>query len=282
MKPEVLQFIIGLVAASVVLFSILLAREVGVKNRKAINLLYILVAGLCIGILGLTRYLGLLDKPVVFFLVLQAAMLIAGIIHVAVHQKTLQWPSESSFTGEFILTLNAAIVGAVFLLLGFTLTGMKNFEILMLSSIVWFLVPFLFTKAVAFYALIPVRSFKSWSYPVDKPLTDPTDSEMAMPMVISFEFRKKHSDDDDTIFRAKAPKDIQFGRLFYFFINDYNSRHPEGTIEVSSGQSGAYQWVFHFKPTWLAKTRYLDPDETVYHNHIKENSVIVCHRIIEK
>ena len=282
MNPEVLQFIIGLVVASVVLFSILLARTEGVKKRKAINIVYILVAGICIGIPGFTLYLGLMDKPVVFFLILQAAILIAGIIHVAVYQKALGWPAESSFTGEFILTLNAAVVGAAILLLVFTLTGMKNFEILMLSSIFWFLVPFLFTKAVAFYAIIPDRSFKTWSYPLDKPLTDPTDSEMAMPMVISFEFRKKHSDDDDTIFRAKAPKDIQFGRLFYFFINDYNSRHPEGTIEVSSAQSGSYQWVFHFKPTWLAKTRYLDPDETVYHNQIMENSVIVCTRILEK
>ena len=150
----------------------------------------------------------------------------------------------------------------------------------MVTSIVWFLVPFFFIKALAWYSMIPERQFKTWIYPVDNPIPDPTDSELAMPMVISFEFQKKVNDTDYTIFRAKAPKDIQFGKLFYFFINDYNSRHPEGVIEVSS-KTNPYPWVFHFKPKWLMKTRYLDPDETVFHNQIKENSVIVCNRIFE-
>jgi hypothetical protein len=123
--------------------------------------------------------------------------------------------------------------------------------------------------------------FKTWSYP-DKPLPDPTDSELAAPMVISFEFKKKTDDQAFTSFRAKAPKDIQFGKLFYFFINDYNGRHPEGTIETGSRPNLPYRWVFHFKPRFLSGKKYLDPDETVYHNKIKENSIIVCQRIIEE
>lgn len=280
MKPEVLKVIIGLLVASVLLYSALLAKEEGVRKNKMANLLYLLIAGLCIGIMGLTQYFGLTGKPFYFFIVLQVLMLLLGIIHISVIQKLLRWPSKSSFTGEFLLTLNTAVTGGVMLLLAFTLAGMENFSTLMLSSIIWFLVPFFFAKAVAWYAVIPERIFKTWAYPIDKPIPDPTDSEMAMPMVISFEFQKKVNDEDFTIFRAKAPKDIQFGKLFYFFINDYNSRHPEGIIEVSS-KSTPYPWVFHFKSKWLMKTRYLDPDETVFHNLIKENSVIVCHRIFE-
>jgi hypothetical protein len=281
MKPEVLKVIIGLLVASVLVFSALLAKEEGVKKNKMANLLYILVAGLCIGIMGFTQYFGLSAQPFYFFILLQVLMLLWGMIHNIAIGKYLRWPSKTSFTGEFLLTLNTAASGGIFLLLSFTVVGMENFSILMLSSIIWFLVPFLFIKAVAWYSMIPERDFKTWSYPIDKSIPDPTDSEMALPMVVSFEFQKKVNDEDYTIFRAKAPKDIQFGKLFYFFINDYNSRHPEGVIEVSS-KSSAYPWVFHFKPKWFVKTRYLDPDETVFHNQIKENSVIVCHRIFEK
>jgi hypothetical protein len=172
-------------------------------------------------------------------------------------------------------------MGGVFLLLAFTLMGMKNFGLIMLSSLVWFLVPTLFVKSVEFFHKIPGKLFKTWVYPVGQQIPDPTDSEMASPMVVSFEFRKKVDEPDSTIFRAKAPKDIQFGKLFYFFINDYNSRHPEAMIETMAKSGMPYSWVFHFKPRVLAKTRYLDPDETVFHNLVKENSVIVCQRILE-
>ncbi|MCX6223464.1 MAG: TssN family type VI secretion system protein [Bacteroidia bacterium] len=281
MKPEVLKVIMVLLVVSVLIFSSLLAKVEGVKKNKIANLLYILIAGLCIGIMGLTQYLGLTGKPFIFFIVLQVLMLGLGMIHNLTIQKYLQWPSKTSFTGEFLLTLNTASNGGIFLLLAFTVIGMRNFSTLMLSSIVWFLIPFLFIKAMAWYSMIPEKVFKTWTYPVDKPIPDPTDAELASPMVVSFEFQKKVNQEDYTIFRAKAPKDIQFGNLFYFFINDYNSRHPEGTIEVST-KSSPYPWVFHFKPKWFEKTRYLDPDETVFHNQIKENSIIVCNRIFEK
>jgi len=281
MKPEVLQVIIGLLVASVLIFSALLAREESVRKKKMANLLYILVAGLCIGIMGLTQYFGLKEKSFYFFILLQLLMIGLGILHNAIIHKAIHWPSKTNFISEFLLTVNTAAIGGIFLLLSFTLIGETTFCTLMLSALIWFIVPFLFTRAVAFYSQIPERVFKTWSYPIDNPIPDPTDSELASPMVISFEFQKKVNQEDFTIFRAKAPKDIRFGNLFYFFINDYNSRHPEGTIEVAT-KSGAYPWVFHFKPKWMTKTRYLDPDDTVYHNQIKENSVIVCNRIIEQ
>lgn len=281
MKPEVLQVIISLLVASILIYSALLAREENVRKKKMANLLYILIAGLCIGIMGLTRYLGLTGKPVLFFIILQVLILILGIVHNSVSTRVLTWPSKTSFLPEFLLTLNTAAIGGVFLLLAFSLTKMENFSTLMISSIIWFLVPFFFNRSLEWYAMIPERIFKTWSYPLDKPIADPTDAELASPMVVSFEFQKKVNEGDYTIFRAKAPKDIQFGKLFYFFINDYNGRHPEGTIEVATKQN-PYPWVFHFKPKLFVKTRYLDPDETVYHNQIKENSVIVCHRILEK
>lgn len=280
MKPEVLPVIIGLLAASILVFSFLISMAQGAKDHKKTTLVYILVAGLCIGICGLIQYL-VKDQALVFFIILQVMMLILGILHVVLIGKLLQWPKAESFTGEFLLTLNTAFIGGVLLLLSFSLVKMENFNLLMLSALVWFLIPLFFTRAVAFYGLIPARVFKTWAYP-DKPLPDPTDNELASPAVISFEFQKKTDDKVYTSFRAKAPRDIQFGKLFYFFINDYNGRHPEGTIEVVSKPGTPYQWVFHFKPGFLSGKRYLDPDLTVYHNKIKENSIIVCHRIIEE
>jgi hypothetical protein len=143
------------------------------------------------------------------------------------------------------------------------------------------MVPFLFTRSVQYYLAIPLKIFKTWKYPLTEKILDPTDSELAIPVVISFEFQKRVDEPGITNFRAKAPRDMQFGRLFYFFINDYNDRHPEGMIEVASPDKSAFSWVFFHKAKWFNKTRFIDPDESILSNQIKENSVVVCQRVNE-
>jgi hypothetical protein len=128
---------------------------------------------------------------------------------------------------------------------------------------------------------IPKRNLKNWLYPLNETIPPPTDPEMANPVIISFVFQKRNSDPEKTVFRAKAPLAMQMGRLFYYFINDYNERHPGTPIEIASEENKPYGWVYHFKRRWSLKTKYLDPDATISENQVRENSVIVCRRVNE-
>ncbi len=75
---------------------------------------------------------------------------------------------------------------------------------------------------------------------------------------------------------------MELGELFYYFINDYNERHPQGQIMFSNGTGKPYGWMFYKKPKWYTiLTTYMDSDKTIYLNRIRENDVIVCSRIIE-
>jgi hypothetical protein len=128
--------------------------------------------------------------------------------------------------------------------------------------------------------MIPERIFRKWYYPVGKEINDPLDSELVSLLVVSFVFHKKMIDPEITTFRAKAPSHMVFGRLFYYFLNDYNERHREGPIEFLDQEARPYGWVF-YKTNWLNIKRYIDPDQIITDNHIRENSVIVCQRIKE-
>jgi hypothetical protein len=129
---------------------------------------------------------------------------------------------------------------------------------------------------------IPVKILRKWQYPVDKHIDDPSDREMESPLVVGFEFKKKPDDENMTTFRAKAPKEMTFGKLFYYFINDYNNRNPDEKIEYLDDKNKPVSWIFYIKPTWFSGIRYIDPQETNSFNFIKENSVIVCKRVTEK
>jgi hypothetical protein len=72
---------------------------------------------------------------------------------------------------------------------------------------------------------------------------------------------------------------MRLGKLFYYFLNDYNDRHPDTPVEITE-EENAFGWLFYHKPGWFTRIKYLDADQTVKHNRIKENSIIVCKRVI--
>ena len=91
-------------------------------------------------------------------------------------------------------------------------------------------------------------------------------------MIDKGEFSEKYN-----VYRAKGPTRLDFGRLFYNFVLDYNERHTESPIEIE-GKNGLYNWVFFLQPKWYETTKYIDPELTLYMNGIEENSVVFCVR----
>ena len=75
---------------------------------------------------------------------------------------------------------------------------------------------------------------------------------------------------------------MTFGKLFYYFINDYNDRNPDEKIEYLDEKNKPVDWIFYFKPKWFSSIHYIDPEETNSFNFVKENSVILCKRVTEK
>lgn len=73
---------------------------------------------------------------------------------------------------------------------------------------------------------------------------------------------------------------MDFGELFYYFINDYNERHPHATISYSNETGMPSGWIFFKKPKWYTLfTKYIDSERTIFTNHIRENDIIMCIRV---
>lgn len=268
------------IAAALLPLTMSRVKEIGKYKNK--TLIYFFLTALCFGIAGLFGLTSLLDDLTTFFIVLQIMVLIIGILHSVFIYKMLPWTSKNKFLWEFLFSFSIACLGALLLLLVFKfIVGLEILQYLMLSAVFWFFVPFLFIQAFYRYIAIPSKVFRKWYYPVGKEIADPLDSELVALLVVSFVFHKKMNDPEITTFRAKAPQKMVFGRLFYYFINDYNERHPESSIEFIDQGVQPFGWVFYLKPRWIGIRRYIDPDQIIRDNRIKENSIIVCQRIKE-
>ncbi len=274
--------IIIFLIVAVVAFSFVLKSK-KLKGTVFISLLYLLVTALFVGSGGFLMNKSILSLSIsMAFYLLNVWMLLFGVLNVVLFRKLLKWGRESSYWTGFLFSLSTALLGGVFLLISFQISHYSTFVGANLTSLFMFILPHIFYGVYSRYLDIPVKILRKWHYPLHEHVEDPLDREMESPLVVGFEFKKKSSDKNVTSFRAKAPKEMTFGKLFYYFINDYNDRNPDEKIEYLNEEKKPVGWIFYFKPRMFRPIRYIDPEETNSFNLIEENSVIICKRVIEK
>jgi hypothetical protein len=265
--------------------SVLMVRAVGkVKASftpyKRQTIVYGIVAVLLFALVALLAYPSLINSPMTSFIVFQACFLALGIAHILFTRINLAWVTENkALPLNIIFTLLVGILGTIVFLMVHQWINKDGMPLTMAASIIFFLVPFLFFQTYRKAAAIPPKIVKEWYYPVGQEIDEPEDNKLKDPLVISFEFQKQISDKSSTNFRAKAPVNMEFGELFYYFINDYNERHPNSKVQVTDVKGKAYGWVFYKKSDWKTFfTKYIDSEKTVRANHIRENEIIICAR----
>ena len=244
------------------------------------TIIYLLVASLFFALAGFMGHTAVFVQPFIFLIIFQLIFIALGILHIYYLPKYLEWAKgEKSFGITVLYTFIIAIFGYMFFVVIFKWMNPEGYHYIAGSSVLFFIIPLFvyhtFLKAVD----MPPKIFMEWYYPVDTEVQEPDDDKLKNMLVISFEFQKKLNEKHFTNFRAKAPRDMEFGQLFYYFINDYNERHPNGKIEFMDKAVGPYGWIFYKKPRWFTiNTVYIDSEKTFYANRVRENDVIVCRR----
>ena len=274
---------LGGLVASLAVFFVIFKKVKVFKRFGTSGLVYTLCAALLIAVPSL--FVSLFgENEFGLLLAIKFYFLILGIIHVFIVKNTFEWYHTQKLKLKIVYIIILLVFGFFLTSLGFELSKSPLLVEMWFLSMLCFIIPVLFNEAVITLAGIPEKTYKPWYYPVNESIEDPSDAELENPVVISFVFQKNSASSEETNFRAKAPAGMGLGRLFYFFINDYNSRHPEGPISYANENEEPDPWVFLKVKSKLFRTREaLDQDISISGNNIRENDVLICKRIeIEK
>jgi hypothetical protein len=107
-----------------------------------------------------------------------------------------------------------------------------NLVYLMLGHLLYFYSNFLndtFNRAMN----IPPKVYVTWQFPENyKEAAGVSDEEMRDLVVFTFLMDKDKEATKYSVYRAKGPTRIDFGRLFYNFVLDYNDSHPGEEIQI--------------------------------------------------
>jgi len=254
-------------------------KKVFVKNKKAF-FLYAIIFMILFGLTGLISNEKVLNNlPLNNYIGFQVIFVILGVIHMIAVRKVFPDLNEklTSFLNEFLYTFVIALLGATVFMY---IAGLykPNYVFYFLTAFSAFFIPFMAVKLYEYAISIPVPIYKTWKYPSTKNIKDPSDEELTNPLVISFEFNKEEDSSEISNFRLKAPEKMEFGKLFYFFINDYNERNPESKISYLNKENEPYEWIFYKKGSLLTPEKYINYTHTIDSNAIRENDVIICQR----
>lgn len=271
---------LGVTSISALLYRLIIKIRGSFKPYKETTLLYLFLSLLLFAIIGCTAHWAELKYHFYFYLFYQFYFLLLGIIHIYCMQHYLEWNSDSKGMWlELLFTFTTAILGGAGFVTIYRLFNREGLEFEMLTSTIFFVIPWFTYQTFKKAAAIPPKVLKQWFYPIQEELKEPDERKLKNLLVISFEFQKQNTDIYCTNFRAKAPVDMELGELFYYFINDYNERHPNSRIQYATEMGDAYGWIFYKKPRWYTiMTKYVDIDKTIFKNHIRENDIIICTR----
>ncbi|MGB8490641.1 MAG: TssN family type VI secretion system protein [Bacteroidales bacterium] len=269
--PLVLSIFIFLGA---ILFTVCLSNIKHAAQKKKHLILYLITGGILVGITGTLGFIEFSKLSLFVFMGAMIWMLIIGIIH----SRLFGTFFGIDVKGKILFTLAIFFFGYSLIFLFYKFVIKVPFPWIFLSPGFCFLTPAFIVTAFGRFTDIPVRVFKAWSFPQPGTLSDPNDSEMADPVIINFEIRKKIND-NRTVFKAKAPKGMTLGRLFYYFVMDYNSRYPHNPVLINEGENSYFKWSFLISRSIFSGKTYPDPDLSISDNKIKENSSITCERV---
>ena len=260
-----------------VFFGIYIAKVKDAGKKKWKLLLYLIVTGILIGLTGILGFFEFVKLSVWIFIAVLVWLLIIGILHAWLFEKII--PLDSKILGKILYTLALCFFGFGLVILSYKLYFHAPFPRFYLLPAFFFIAPTFVLIAFGYFIKIPMKIYKAWDFPTPGTLPDPNDSEMADPIIINFEICKQIKE-SRTVFKAKAPKAMDLGRLFYFFIIDYNSRHSNNPILINDSNNKLFKWSFFMTQNIISGKKHLDPELSISENKLKENASIVCERII--
>jgi len=268
-------FFIIFVVLALLFFTGYLSVAKDATQKKKQSILYLIAGGILVGITGALGFIEYSRLTLGVFIGAMVWMLIIGILHAWLFEYFL----VPNYRGKILFTLALFFFGYSLIFLLFRFIFKDPFPWIFLSPGFCFLAPVFIVTAFDHFTDIPVSVFRAWNFPPPGTLSDPTDSEMADPVIINFKIRKRLTD-SYTVFKAKAPNGLTLGRLFYYFIMDYNSRYPDNPIIINEGENSCFKWSFQMTNSILSGKIRLDPEISISENRIKENASVTCDRLL--
>jgi hypothetical protein len=280
LDPQLLIIVVVMIAVCVILTMIFSQKTTEFKQKyRSKFYIYIFSLAFVYAIIALLGYNKLFQNNNLYeFIFYQICSLLIGIIHCYGYREYFEKFGSKKIGNEYLFAFLSACYASVPFMLIYTFLNGVDLVYLMLGHFIVFFIPTFLNDTFNRAMNIPPKVYVTWKFPENyKETIGLSDEEWRDMVVFTYIMDRDQDAVKYSIYRAKGPTRIDFGRLFYNFIVDYNQRHLGEEIQIED-ENGLFSWVFFLQPKWYEATKYIDPKLTLYMNGIEENSVVFCMR----
>jgi hypothetical protein len=185
-----------------VLFGIYLAKVKEAGKSKMKLMAYLIITAMLTGMISLLGLAEFTRLSLLVFLAVEVWALIVGILHAWLFEKII--PLDNKNLGRILFTLAVCFFSYGLITLSYQIFFHDPFPWIYFSPAFFFVAPIFVDIAFKFFIKIPGSIYKKWDFPPPGTLSDPSDNEMAEPIIVNFEIRKQATE-NRTVFKAKAP-----------------------------------------------------------------------------
>lgn len=276
---ETLVYIFLAIAIAMIISMFIGMKTPKFRQDKKRYFLYVLCQGLFLLIFGAILF-NLKDTTLTArFVSFQVYFLISGSIHLVFYKLYFKQFDAREIYKELAIALVTKIYMMAFVIMLIGHFRELDYMFFFLGTSLVFLIPTLCYTLFRTAISIPAKLHKRWFYPTNSRYPAPHISEMRNVIIVNLVFTKKADDTTIINFKVKAPRAFEFGRLFYYFINDYNEKNPNSQIHYLDEKNQPYGWYFYSKPKWFGSSEYIDSELAIDTNNIKDGATIICQRI---
>lgn len=276
---EVLIYIVLILAVAMMMCVFIGLKTKGLRLEKKKFILYTLIQGIVFLLYAIIVYNLKGTTLQMRFVALQVYMLAAGAAHVAAYHLYFKKFEAKEIYKELAIAIISAVFMTAFVVMIASHFRELDYMFYLAGAAVVFIIPtfcyVLFETAIS----IPAKLHKRWFYPANSRYPAPQISDMRNVIILNLIFQKKANEKQIINFKVKAPRAFEFGKLFYYFINDYNEKNPNNKIHFLDDKNEPDGWYFYTKPKWYGASEYIDPELAVDTNNIKDGETIICQRI---
>ncbi len=263
-----------------------LNRKLELMSNKRL-VLTVLISGLILALAGLFGLNGLQFVPV-YYIVVQLFSLLCGVLFLS--RMIADMGPAFATKPTFVVLMTASVVGfglilfsPLFNYLSSLRYGLLQYDVWASSSLLPFLLPVVF--AYTFHSLVnvPNEIYKLWYYPryAEEVVMEGVDYYRLMLLEVQV-YKDPNRKEPPIKVKARTTGDVTFGTWFQKFVDDYNHKFPNDPIQTFDDAAHEYGWLFYsLKPSLFRLRSYIDFEQTIAQNNLRENYLIVAKRVEE-
>ncbi len=242
-------------------------------------------------IIYLLLFVGLLTLPVLLTLIPNMSLvwkytiiaiyaLSIGLLHIWAFYKQVKWAEKGvDILPDILFAMILVLIGTVAFVAALNFIGNPYIEpkdfIFVLTP---FVLPMFILKTIFLLQQVPKLDYPKYQISKGEKRVSPEERRNSRLINVTLMIPMGESDEELTPVECRLLSDIEFGINVFQLFRQYNTRPDLPAIPTHDPNGNEYEYLFYFKPNWLGRKKFIEPEINVVRNKISNKDVIILQR----